>query len=184
MSNASEIVTSQSGQRMLSYVAPIYYQSRVAMAIFQPNGVEIDALAEWVDEIKAQLFPQSATWGLKYWEEVLGLQSNEAFPNKTRRQAILSKLVMRVPITPAKLKEIAQQSTNMPAKVESQISPSTFRVIIESLGGLNIETLNTVIQNAKPAHLTAEYGIEYKERSISNIGTAIVTGQHYTIHTE
>ena len=79
MSSTNELLKSQSGKRMLSYVAPVYYQSRVAMAIFQANGVEFDELNLWMDEIKAQLFPQSATWALKYWKKCWGFNPMRLF---------------------------------------------------------------------------------------------------------
>ena len=88
MSDSLYPITSESGQRMLSYVAPIYYHSYVAMAIFQINGAEVDDLKAWTAEIKGQLFPQSATWGLKYWENELGIQINETLPIETSRDRL------------------------------------------------------------------------------------------------
>lgn len=160
---SNEILTSPSGQRMLSYVSPIYYQSKVMQAIFQVIGLEIDDLQKWVTQIREQLFPQTATWGLKYWEQVLGLPSNEAAALEERRRAILAKLAIRTPVTPSLVKQIAQNSTGKPAIVENRIGPYTFRIIIESDGtGVDLQRLNKAIDEAKPAHLTAEYGILYK----------------------
>jgi hypothetical protein len=160
---SDEILTSPSGQRMLSYVSPIYYQSRVMLAIFQTIGLEIDDLHEWVTEIREQLFPQTATWGLKYWEQVLGLPTNEAAPIGERRRAVLTKLATRTPVTPSLIKQIAQSNTGKPATVENRIGPYTFRIIMESDGtGVDLQRLNKAIDEAKPAHLTAEYGILYK----------------------
>ena len=159
----SEILTSPSGQRMLSYVSPIYYQSKVMQAIFQAIGTEIDDLHEWITEIQDQLFPQTATWGLKYWEQVLGLPTNEAVPIEQRRQTVLTKLATRTPVTPNLIKQIAQSNTGKPATVENRIGPYTFRIIIKSDGtGVDLQRLDKAIDEAKPAHLTAEYGILYK----------------------
>lgn len=178
MSDAASLLTSPSGQRMLTYVAPIYFQSRVAMAIFQANGVEVDDLGQWTAEIRDQLFPQRATWGLKYWEFELGLTTNETLPTATRRQAILSKLVTRVPITPAKIKEIAQQQTGKPAQVENRISPHTFRIVIENNGSnLDLITLNKAIAAAKPAHLTAEYGVLYPAAGVKIDAGMVIAGE-------
>lgn len=170
----SEILTSPSGQRMLSYVAPIYYQSKVMQAIFQAIGTEIDDLHEWITEIRDQLFPQTATWGLKYWEQVLGLPTNEAVPIEQRRQTVLTKLATRTPVTPNLIKQIAQSNTGKPATVENRIGPYTFRIIVESDGtSVDLQRLNKAINEAKPAHLTAEYGIFYKDEM--NIKTEVPT---------
>jgi len=159
----SEILTSPSGQRMLSYVAPIYYQSKVMQAIFQAIGTEIDDLHEWITEIRDQLFPQTATWGLKHWVQVLGLPTNEAVPIEQRRQTVLTKLATRTPVTPSLIKQIAQNNTGKLAIVENRIGPYTFRIIIKSDGtGVDLQRLDKAISDVKPAHLTAEYGILYE----------------------
>jgi hypothetical protein len=156
------VLTSESGKRMLGYVAPVYYSSLVMQAIFQATGTEVDDLQQWTAEIRDQLFPQRATWGLPYWEYVLGLPTNNSTPIEKRRQAILSKMVTRIPITPAKIRQIAERDTGKTARVENRISPYTFRVTIESDGsGVDLAKLNEAMNYAKPAHLTAEYGIAY-----------------------
>ena len=87
---------------------------------------------------------------------------------------------MRVPITRL-IKRNSSTEYKHACHSRIQISLNTFRVIIESLGGVDIEGLSEVIQNAKPAHLTAEYGIRYMGSSDSSIRAAVVTGNHYTI---
>ncbi|WHH58319.1 putative phage tail protein [Petroclostridium sp. X23] len=160
----NDILTSVSGKRMLGYVAPVYYSSLVMQAIFQATGTEVDDLQQWTAEIRDQLFPQRATWGLPYWEYVLGLPTKESTSIEKRRQAILSKMVTRIPITPAKIRQIAEGDTGKTARVENRISPYTFRVTIESNGsGVDLVKLNEAMNYAKPAHLTAEYGIAYQK---------------------
>ncbi|NSW90203.1 MAG: YmfQ family protein [Firmicutes bacterium] len=159
----SDILTSESGIRMLGYVSPIYFQSRIMLAIFQVNGLQVDDLQSWTAGIRDQLFPQTATWGLKYWESLLGLLVNESISIETRRQKVLSRLVTRTPITPEKMKFIVEQTTSVPAEIEENIADYTFRVVIYPDGQTSIILKDVIeaVNAAKPAHLSYEIGLKY-----------------------
>ena len=76
-----------------------------------------------------------------------------------------------MPVTQAKIEEIAQQNTGMKCIIQNRISANTFRVIIENSGnGLDLEALNKAIDVAKPAHLTAEYGVQYTKEGVKVSG--------------
>lgn len=77
--------------RMLEYLPPYYQASRVIEAILSAQGQEIDKLFEALDQTLEQFFVVSATWGLRYWEELLGLLVNETLPVDERRRQILAK---------------------------------------------------------------------------------------------
>ncbi|GEA17485.1 putative phage tail protein [Moorella sp. E306M] len=77
--------------RMIEYL-PLYYRtSKVMEAILSAQGQEIDKLFEALDQTLEQFFVVSATWGLRYWGELLGLPVNETLPVDERRRQILAK---------------------------------------------------------------------------------------------
>ena len=61
--------TSESAKRMLSYVSTGFYdKSYVGKWLFQVMGLEYDDARKLVEELALQMFPETATWGLKYHE--------------------------------------------------------------------------------------------------------------------
>lgn len=60
-------------QRMIDS-APYYYQfSRVYEAIQAAQADEYDSIDAKIADLQQQLYIPTATWGLKYWEEILGI---------------------------------------------------------------------------------------------------------------
>jgi hypothetical protein len=76
---------------MLEYLPPYYQASRVIEAILSAQGQEIDKLFDTLDQTLEQYFATTATWGLSWWEELLGLPVNEDLPPAERRRHILVK---------------------------------------------------------------------------------------------
>jgi hypothetical protein len=150
---------------MLRYVAPIYEQALVMMAIFQANGWAIDDLSAWTDDVRAQSLPQTATWSLKYWEEACGLPVNETLPIEVRRANVLAKRTLKTPMNRQKIIETAVKKMGRPASLEFNVAPYTFRITIESdgTGTVDFIALNEIVDRAKPAHLTVEYGLDYAD---------------------
>ena len=66
--------TSESAKRMLGMVTKGYYdKSYVGKWLFQVMGLEEDELKKIIAELPAQIFPETATWSLRYHEEKWGL---------------------------------------------------------------------------------------------------------------
>lgn len=158
-----KILTSPSGERMLGYVSPLYYQSKVMLSIFQANGREFDDINTWCEEIKLQIFPQTATWGLKYWEDALDIITNEALGLEIRRQKVISKIVTKTPVNPAKMKSILEQMTKLQVDIDENVADYTFGVKFYSKEYSNIvlEQITKAIKSAKPSHLSFDLTINY-----------------------
>lgn len=153
-----EIVTSESARRMLGYVLPIYDFDRFMLTLFQLAGVEVDELWQWVHEIRQQAFPQTATWGLRYWEQKLGLPVNESLPIEERRKRIITWMTSEWPVTRKRMEKIVSEASGVSAVVEQNIAPYTFRVYFHWVRDvpLNLTTVQNVIEETKPAHLAYE----------------------------
>ena len=100
------MITSQKGKEMIQTVSPIYEQNETMLAIFQSIGLEEEMTAELIDDILLQLYPQTATWGLKFWEEALQIPVNESMTLDARRSRILSKMQTRWPVTKGRMEAI------------------------------------------------------------------------------
>src|SRR5690606_18838773 len=155
-----EIVTSPSGRRMLGYIVPIYDFDRFALHIFQALGLEIDDAWQLVQEVRKQAFVQTATWGLRYWEQRFGLPVNESIPIEQRRSRILVWMNTEWPMTRRRMKTIVSEAVGLPVEIEENVAPYTFLVLINwnEDKPLDLARVREVIEEAKPAHLAFRFG--------------------------
>lgn len=151
-------IQSPSGKRMLNYISPIYYSSRVMQRILEKTGWEIDDLHEWIPDIQKQLFPQAATWGLMYWEDLVGLPTNVNESYQVRRNKVISKIQQRWPVSVKKMERIISNASGEIAVVIVQnVSDYTDRIEFVNLGEpLNLIEIAKNIDEAKPAHRAYE----------------------------
>lgn len=163
MSLKGQIVTSESGRRMLGYVLPIYDFDRFVLTVFQINGMQVDDLQKWTRELRDQAFPQTATWGLRYFEQRMGLPVNESLPVEERRRRILTKMTTEWPVTPRRMQIIASEAAGSPAEIIQNVAAYTFRVLLDDISGesasLNLVRVQEAIEEAKPAHLAYELSL-------------------------
>ncbi|NDO18831.1 DUF2313 domain-containing protein [Lachnospiraceae bacterium MD329] len=101
-----QILTSESGQRMIQRVTNKYGESYVALWLFQVMGLSNDEIKTMVDDLKLQVVPQTATWSLPWWERSCGLPVDESIFIEQRRQNVIEKRRKRMPMNPARIEEI------------------------------------------------------------------------------
>jgi len=113
--------TSESAKRMLGMVTKGYYdRSYVAKWLYQVMGLETDETRRIISELFAQIFPETATWALRYHEEKWGLpvydeDSGETIDEdererryKERRRRIIEKRDCVAPMTPYRMEGYVQ----------------------------------------------------------------------------
>lgn len=157
------MMTSPSGIRMLQYIAPIYGESTIMQALFEVSGKEIDDLRGWCAEIAAQSFPQTATWGLKYWEQLLGITVDETKDITARREYIIARL--RSAGTPTKklIVDAAKAFTNGDIDVYPGTEPYHLTIEFTNTQGVppNFDDFVDMVSRVAPAHLVVDYLITY-----------------------
>ena len=79
--------TSESAQRMMSRVSPIYGDSYVGKWIFQVMGIEIDEARRIIGSLRDQCFLDRTTWGIRFWEQRYGIEPDESLSLEDRRAA-------------------------------------------------------------------------------------------------
>ncbi len=157
------------GLKMLSWVAPIYDRSLVMQIIFEALGQEWEEIEKWIDDIKAQFFPQTATWSLKYWEDSLGLSRNESSTDAQRRSRVLSKLLQGTNVNPNKLLQTIYNATGVLATYEQTTAPYKFSLYCAPLSTQTRTLIDQIISEMKPAHMS--YDIVYQYNKWYNIKT-------------
>lgn len=142
-------------RELMSYLPENYPASRETVAFQEALQPEADAIWEARDQLLAQLNPYSATWGLWYWEDALGLVACEALPLDTRRRQIAAKLQGRAATTPQVVKDVAETMLGVPVAVIERFGEYLVELVVDGEGTLPAGTgvLKERLREIMPAHL-------------------------------
>lgn len=77
------------GEELLSWLPRFLQYDSNVQAVIDIMSLEIDLLDETAQDVLDQLFVQTATWGLKYWERLLQLPEEPAGLTESDRRSIL-----------------------------------------------------------------------------------------------
>jgi uncharacterized protein YmfQ (DUF2313 family) len=131
--------------------------------LYNTQGAALDDLYEAVEDILNQCFVRSATWGLRFWERVLGIPTDESKEASFRRDVILSKIKGVGTVTVALLDNVAESYDN--GEIQVRENNELYRFEVEFVGTKGIPPNLTDLQNAinqlKPAHLDVVYTFRY-----------------------
>lgn len=148
-----EILTNELGNQMLDMVAPIYDNSKVALYLFQALGKTLEPEVEFIwNDFVAQIFPQTATWGLKYWEDEYGIVTDLSKSIEQRRAYFMSLKFDRPPMTPKRIESFVKGLTGFECEVVENVEPNTFHVIIRGYIR-NLAPVMAELDKKTPAHL-------------------------------
>jgi uncharacterized protein YmfQ (DUF2313 family) len=166
-----QILKSETAQRTIQYVSPIYGNSYIMLWIFEVIGEELDNMGERSSEVADQAFPQLATWGISYLEDQYGIIPPAGATLEDRRQAVLSFIHSRKPMNPAKMAAMVSAATGRTAKVIERTAKRTFDIevdITDSETPFRLDVIN-MVDKVKPAHLLYRFIISTSENIYVNI---------------
>lgn len=169
---------------MITYVSPIYEQSKVIKSIFEAIGYEWDTAELLANDILKQFFPQTATWGLIYWEEAVNVVNNPTEEIERRRRKVIAKLQSRYAINPKRMSLILKNYTGADILITENIAPYTFEVKLTGRGGFpkSLEDLYKEIKKIKPSHLSVKYKLISLTESNLYIGATSFSGETITVY--
>ncbi|HBH1439115.1 TPA: YmfQ family protein [Clostridioides difficile] len=175
------MITSKKGREMLLTLSPIYEQSLVMNSIYEAIGSEFDNLELLNEEIELQLFPQSATWGLSFWENRVGLTTNIDEDIEIRRRKVIAKLQSKYIMTPKRMSMILQSYTGANIKINENISPYTFGVELTSTQGFPRDLYKRV-NVIKPSHLAVSYKLVSLLKSKTYFAQTAIMSEEITVY--
>ena len=153
--NLENFPTSPAGQRMLNAISPIYDKSYVAKWIFQVMGLEIDEAWQFIEELRLQAFPETATWGITYWEQRYNIPPDESLSLEERRQRVIIKRGKRSPMNPARIERIVRDVTGREATVTEENGTYTFHIsVLPGESMVDYQELINTVKSVKPSHLS------------------------------
>lgn len=159
--------TSESAKKMLSYVSDGFYdESYVGKWLFQVMGAEYDKALEIVEDLPAQFFPETATWGLMYHEIKWGLPVRQNLPYEERRRLIFQKRDCRAPMTPYRMERYLEDATGFDVFVADchdsgpygyvPPHPNVFKVFFVGSETLDAKNVCKIINRLKQSHTIYE----------------------------
>ena len=119
------------------------------------TAASLDAKAA-LEDVMAQLFVETATWGLDLGEQQGGIETDHSLSQADRRAAIKQSLVASGNTTAEMVRQLAEAITGYEARV---IVNQDYSFSLEFLGEKNeladidVEGLRSVVEQIKPAHL-------------------------------
>ena len=178
------MIASAKGKRFLEYISPIYEQSIIMQAIMEAIGTEWDDVGRLTDEVFAQLFPQTATWGIVYWEMLLKIPVNKGLPIEQRRARVLGRMQTRWPMTKERMEQLVRTfSKDKQAFIREFFDQYRFEVLFSLTQPVDLGTVYEVIEEAKPAHLgySMETRLRQGEKRVF-ISSALLAGEEITVY--
>lgn len=178
------MIASAKGKRFLEYVSPIYEQSIIMQAIMEAIGAEWDDVDRLTDDVFAQLFPQTATWGIVYWERLVGIPRNDSLSIEQRRVRVLTRMQTRWPMTKERMEQLVRTfSQDKHAFIREFFDQYRFEVLFSLTQSVDLETVYEVIEEAKPAHLSYSLmaGLRQGEKRVF-ISSTLLAGEEITVY--
>ncbi|KPI48690.1 hypothetical protein KW95_13035 [Clostridioides difficile] len=177
-------MASKKGREMLLTLSPIYEQSLIMNSIYEAIGNEFDNLELLNKEIELQLFPQTATWGLSFWENRVGLSTNLDEDIEARRRKVIAKLQSKYIMTPKRMSMILQSYTGANIKINENIFPYTFSVELTSTQGFprDLEDLYKRVNVIKPSHLSVSYKLVSLLKSKTYFAQTTIMSEEITVY--
>ena len=145
------------------YVPEFLYNEKTLNKIYKAQEEQL-ALALWQsDDLLNQCFIGTATWGLNYWEEQYGIETNINLSYEERREIVRAKIRGQGLCTKEMLKNVCKSFNGGTVSVIENTAPYTFTIRFIDTKGIpkNIEKLKQVINEVKPAHLLIDYQFKY-----------------------
>lgn len=141
----------------------IWENSELIQSAYRNQGIELGLLYYYLEDLKNQLFIDSATWGLTYWEEEYGIVPNLNSDYEERREVIKARKRGQGTCTKALIKSVAESFSGGECEVIENTAPYTFTIKFTGVKGIpkNMEGLKEVLNSIKPAHLLYDFKYTY-----------------------
>ena len=149
---------------------PSFYDNYITKPIQDSFSVEANSINDEVENTLNQFFVDSATYGLDYWEKMLGISKNNN-DIQTRRENIKAKMRSRGTTSIEVIKNICEAYSYGEVEVVMHNDELAFEIIfIGSIGiPAGFEEMDKTIEKIKPCHLGHRYTFTYNNHgNLSN----------------
>lgn len=169
--------TSPAAQDMMGMVSrEWYHHSYVGKWLFQVMGCEMDEAIRLFDELREQICPETATWGLPYHQHKYEVVPEPGSTLAEQRSQIINKRGSQLPMNYERMRQIAESVCQKSAEVYDGADPYTFVIklyINDSNGKILEQQLRKAVSKIKPSHLSYEIITERPLQANTFIGMVL-----------
>ncbi|WP_347061063.1 putative phage tail protein [Flavonifractor plautii] len=149
----------------LVFRLPRYYQDSPQVSeLERVLGEQAGALCVSESDTLAQLWVDTATWGLDLWEQWVGLPADRTRPYSYRRSRIKAKLRGQGATTAEMLRSVVASFGFEPSQISVIEHPAEyqFEIVLSELAGVpaDVGGIEAAVNEIKPAHL--DYWFTYE----------------------
>lgn len=178
------ILTSETAQRMINFVSPIYGNSYVGLWIYQAIGSVMDEVCKIASQLKNETTPARSELLLDYWEDHYGISRDSNLTIEQRRNRIVSKVQSKGACSPARLASAISTALNgVPVEITENVAKNTFLINIREYVE-SIEPAVAVAERMKPAHLIYQVRVATKTVTQRDLDMAIAMTRTETYRVE
>jgi len=157
---------------MVGASANYYQESEIFKAIQNAQALEYDRIETNNKDLALQLSPLTATWGLAFWEEALGLPIVDNTDYEIRRPVVLARLAKSENFSTTMIQNYAQTYGGK-CTVTVDVQSSTVTIIfVDALPNL-FTSFREVVEKIIHAHLGTEYSVKLERRTTTFVGVAL-----------
>lgn len=174
MSKLEKFPTNETAQDMLSMISPIYENSYVGKWIFQVMGEDVGKAKKLIINLEKELFPETASWTLPYWEAAYGLEKGDLIPLEERRTRILEKRNSHYPMNPARLSDLLKNRYGRGFEIIEISGTYTFLIkISQGNVGIDFVKLFDFVDRLKPSHISYSAMLDLNDKLNISAGFAV-----------
>ena len=140
---------------LIDMLPSFYHDSDFVKSYMSSQSIEHNFIKESIDDLVNNLYVDTATWGLDYFEEELGLKTDKSKSYEERRERIKAKKRGNGTTTIKMLKDTALAFECGEVEVTEMYNDYMFKLKKKKKKGMpkNIEDFKDAIDEIKPAHL-------------------------------
>lgn len=168
-----QILQTETSQRIIDYVTPIYGESYVALWMYEAIGRALQEVEEICESLKTEGNPETSVLLLDYWEDYYKIPRDTSLNTKQRQMRIAAKRRQRGPLNPKAMEDMVSAALGgVPVEITERYAKNTFLVNIREV----VDSINpavAVLEARKPAHLIYKIQVATQTVSEAEIKTAI-----------
>lgn len=150
-------------RKLIDYVPPYYDVLLESREILAAEDAEIARLNAEINDLLLQFNASTATWGLREWERIVGVSTDETKSIEERRSVVIAKLRGTGVVNAALVKSVAESFQGGELNVIEKNAEYKVQIEFVSTYGVpsNIDDLTAILREIIPAHLEIEYKFKY-----------------------
>lgn len=124
------------------------------------------------EDLRAQFFLHTATWGLADWEWMYGLETDTKKTDPIRRSAILTRIMGQGTTTREVMRTVAESFIGGAVEIIEINAEYAFHIVLLETIGIPgcIAELRKAIEEIKPAHLNYDFIYRYNTWGMARTG--------------